>query len=144
MDSYDGYTIRFGPRSMDFFELSPYYYCTFQIGNRKYRTLIHYWYSSYFKDDIQMMDTIRNLDTPEKVMLICKRYGLNSLEQIEPKVIIAGIQARIEQNPGIKDVLLCTGNSYLNYMDDKSYLGQENRYGRLLMKIRDIYSTGKV
>lgn len=146
-DSYDGYTIDFGSKSLNFFELSPYYFSTFQVGGKKYRTLIHYWYATYFKDDEGIAEMIRNLDTPNKVILVGNRCGLGSLKQLDSKELLYGIQARLTQNKKVKDALMCTGNAYLNYIGSKGYLGylsEDNRYGKLLMKVRDIYSMGKV
>lgn len=131
--------IRFGMASQGFFELSPFYFCTYSIGGKKWRTLIHYWVASFFKND-EMKDIIRGLDTPERAILVGKRHGLKDFDQIDPKVILAGIQERFNQCDGLRIVLLSTGDSNLIYTVP-GFLSSNNRYGKILMTVRDIYAT---
>ena len=46
-------TISFGMRSQMLFELSPFYFCTFEIGGKKWRTLIHYWWEHKMVDTLE-------------------------------------------------------------------------------------------
>lgn len=131
--------IKFGKASQSFFELSPYYFCTFEISGKKWRTLIHYWVASYFKRNPDMVETIRNLDTPEKAIRVGQKYGLKSFSQLNPKDILYAVQERFNQCDGIRNILLCTGLVYLNY-DGVGFLAENNRYGKILMKVREIYA----
>ena len=132
--------IVFGKRSQEFFELSPFYFCTFTIGGKKWRTLIHYWVASYFKNNMYLMELIRNQDTPHKAIMMGEHHGLYDMNQINPKDIIYAIQERFNQNDGIKSILLSTGYYYLKY-DGTGFMANDNRYGRILMKMREIYEN---
>jgi predicted NAD-dependent protein-ADP-ribosyltransferase YbiA (DUF1768 family) len=132
--------IKFGKRSQNFFELSPFYFCTFEAYGKKWRTLVHFWVASYFKSNPDMMETIRNLDTPEKALRVGARYGLKSLGQVNPKDVLYAIQERFNQNDSIRNILLCTGLVYLRY-DGVGYMAENNRYGKILMKVREIYAV---
>ena len=130
--------IKFGKRSENFFELSPYYFCTYTVGGVKWRTLIHYWVASYFENS-ELQEVIRNLDTPEKVLYVGKRHGLSNLWQCNSKGILLPIQQRFNQCDGIRGILLATGGAQLIYSGD-GFMAENNRYGRILMKLRDIYA----
>lgn len=132
--------IKFGKRSQSFFELSPFYFCTFVIGKKKWRTPIHYWVATYFKSSEDMMEIVRNMDTPDRALRVGAKYGLNSFSQIDSREIIYAMQERFNQNDNLRGILLSTGLSYLEY-DGPGFLADQNRYGRLLMKMRDIYAT---
>lgn len=132
--------IKFGKRSQNFFELSPFYFCTFVIDRKKWRTLIHYWVASYFKNSNEMREIIRNLDTPDRALRVGSKHGLESFSQIDSKEIIHAMQERFNQNDSLRSILLSTGLSYLEY-DGPGFLADENRYGRLLMKMREIYAA---
>lgn len=131
--------VKFGKKSQMFFDLSPFYYCTFVVGGKKWRTLIHYWVASYFKPNADMVETIRNLNSPELALRVGKKYGLNSLSQIDPKDILYAIQERFNQNDMIRHNLLSTGDVYLLY-DGDGFLAENNRYGKILMKLREMYN----
>ena len=131
--------IKFGMRSQMFFELSPFYFCTFEISGKKWRTLIHYWVASYFKNNMDMMETIRNLDTPERALRVGVKYGLLDFNQINPKDILFAIQERFNQNDSLRTLLLSTGSVNLVY-SGKGYLAENNRYGKIIMKVREIYA----
>jgi predicted NAD-dependent protein-ADP-ribosyltransferase YbiA (DUF1768 family) len=133
------YDIKFGRASQSFFELSPFFFCTYSIGGKKWRTLIHYWTASFFNND-EMKDIVRGLDTPERAILVGKRYGLKDFNQIDPKIILTGIQERFNQCDGVRGVLLSTGDSNLIYTVP-GYLSDNNRYGKILMKVREIYAS---
>lgn len=131
--------IRFGKKSQIFFELSPYYFCTFEIGGKKWRTLIHYWVASYFKSNPYMVEMIRNLQTPEMAINVAKRNGFTDFNIIDSRYILAAIQERFNQNDNLRLILLSTGDVNLVY-DGTGFLRDNNRYGRILMKVRDIYA----
>lgn len=130
--------IKFGKRSQQFFELSPYYFCTFIVGGKKWRTLIHYWIASYF-DNEYMKETIRNLSTPQMAINVAKKNGFIDFDQVDSKYIITGIQERYNQVDDLRLILLSTGLTRLVY-DSTDFLGKDNRYGRILMKIREVYN----
>ena len=133
------YEIRFGKRTQDFFELSPYHFSTFTIKGKKWRTLVHYWCASYFIANDYMKEMLRNTDTPEKALIIARKYGLKSFEQCAPKEILFSIQERFNQCDGVRSVLMCTGLTPLLYEGDE-YLSGNNRYGKILMKVRELYA----
>ncbi len=132
--------IKFGMGSQIFFELSPFYFCTYTISGKKWRTLIHYWVASYFKSDDKMVEVIRNLDTPERAIAVGKKHGLNDFNQIDPREILYAIQERFNQNDSLRTVLLSTGSVNLLY-SGSGFLADNNRYGKILMRVRDIYAS---
>lgn len=127
--------IKFGKRSQPFFDLSPYHYRTFIIGNKKWRTLIHYWYASYFIDE-DYKEMIRNIDTPDGVIMRCKSLGVEDLNKVDSKYIINGVVQLLSQCIDIKNILYTTKGYELVY-DGFGYLAEDNRYGKLLMKLRE-------
>lgn len=135
-----GYDIYFGLKSQRFFELSPYYFCTYEVSKRKWRTLIHYWCASYFSNNLYLYEDLRNADTPEKAIFIAKRYGLKDFDQCDSRKILYSIQERFNQSDSLRSALLSTGESTLIYTGG-GYMGEGNRYGRVLMGVREIYAT---
>lgn len=127
-----------GYRSQPFYELTPTAFCTFSMLGKKYRTLIHFWTSMYFKDDY-MREWIRNQETPQIAINCAKKKGFVDFHQIDPKIMIQGMQAKFNQNDTIRMVLLSTGSVTIKYAGSKGFLSDNNRYGRLLMRIREIY-----
>ena len=132
--------IKFGKRAEGFFELSPFYYCTFVIGGKKWRTLIHYWCASYFVKSPDLQEVIRNIDKAERALFVARKYGMTDFDCCNSKRILLAIQERFNQSDGIKGILLSTGKAHLVYSID-GFLGKDNRYGRILMALRDIYAT---
>lgn len=130
--------INIGVKNQPFFELSPYYFCTFIVYGKKWRTLIHYWTAMYFKEDF-MTDFIRNQDTPYIALNIAKHKGFKDFNQIDKKKFLYGIQERFNQNDSLRSILLSTGSSQIIYGTGHDYLSQDNRYGRILMRIREVY-----
>lgn len=130
--------IKFGRKSQIFFELSPYYFCTFTLHGKKWRTLIHFWVASFFKNNEYMRETIRNLQTPEMAINVARKHGFKDFNQINPKDILVAVQERFNQNDSLRIVLLSTGSVNLIY-DGQGYLSEHNRYGKVLMKVREIY-----
>lgn len=131
--------ILFGGKKQILYELTPYYYRTFEIGREKYSTLMHYWYTSYFKDE-NLREMIRNTDTVEHVIWKGKKLGIESVKQIDSKYVLNGIEARFNQNRDLRDVLLSTGNAELMYRGEQ-YLTEGNKYGKVLMRLREIYDN---
>lgn len=131
--------IQIGIKGQPFFELSPYYYCTFSAYGRKWRTLIHYWLAMYFDDREFMTDYIRNQETPYIAMNVAKHNGFKDFNQIDKKKFLYGIQERFNQNDTLRTILLSTGSEVLEYGVGKGFLSENNRYGRILMRIREVY-----
>ena len=130
--------ITIGYKGQPFYELSPYAFCTFKARGKKYRTLIHFWLSTFFKDEF-MQDWIRNQDTPYIALNCARKKGFKDFSQIEPKWLIYGIQEKFNQNDNIRMVLLSTGSVNLKYAGSEGYLSENNRYGRILMRVREMY-----
>ena len=137
LDSYID-EIVIGYRKQPFYELTPTAFCTFIASGKKYRTLVHYWTSMFFDDDF-MRDWVRNQDTPQMAMSCAKKKGFIDFYQIDPKLIIYGIQEKFNQNDNIRLVLLSTGSANIRYAGSNGFLSDNNRYGRLLMRVRKIY-----
>lgn len=135
-----GYDIRFGSKAQPFFELSPYYFCTFELANRKWRTLIHYWCASYFSNNLYLYEALRNTDTPDRAIFVAKRYGLADFDLCDAHKILRSVQERFNQSDNLRSVLLSTGESTLIYSGG-GYMGAGNRYGRVLMGVREIYAS---
>lgn len=125
-------------KGQPFFELSPYYFCTFIAYGKKWRTLIHYWTAMYFENDF-MVDYIRNQDTPYIALNVARHNGFKDFDQIDKKKLLYGIQERFNQNDVLRSILLSTGSSEIVYGVGKDYLSRNNRYGRVLMRIREVY-----
>ena len=86
-----------------------------------------------------MRDWIRTQDTPQIAINCAKKKGFKDFNQIDPKYLINGMQAKFNQNDNIRMVLLSTGSVTIRYAGSKGFLSENNRYGRLLMRIREIY-----
>ena len=119
-------SIKFGRRIQPFFELSPYYYRGFTVDGKVWRTLIHYWCGSYLND-------------VNVVLAEGKRNGLEDFDKVPSDKILLGIKERFRQNDDLKLILMSTGNHTLVY-DGVGFLADNNRYGRVLMKLRDRYN----
>ena len=127
-----------GYKNQPFYELAPTAFCTFSASGKKWRTLIHYWTAMFFKDDF-MQDWIRNQDTPQMAMSCASKKGFIDFHQIEPSLILYGLQEKFNQNDNVRLVLLSTGSITIRYAGSKGFLSENNRYGRLLMRVREIY-----
>lgn len=131
-------SIKFGRRIQPFFELSPYYYRGFTVDGKVWRTLIHYWCGSYFNDRY-LSDYICRLNDVNVVLAEGKRNGLEDFDKVPSDKILLGIKERFRQNDDLKLILMSTGNCTLVY-DGVGFLADNNRYGRVLMKLRDRYN----
>lgn len=131
-------TILIGIGNTPFCELSPYYYCTFKAYTLKWRTLIHYWSGMFFEDEV-LRNVIRNQDTPQKALALANSKGLQDFNQLDSQVFLYGIQERFNQNTQLKSIILSTGNCELQFIGNKGYLSYNNRYGKILMKLRNLY-----
>jgi predicted NAD-dependent protein-ADP-ribosyltransferase YbiA (DUF1768 family) len=129
--------ILFGAKKYPFYELSPWYYCTFSIGGKKYRTLIHYWLSCCFVDD--RSEFIRNTDTPENAVKKAYFWGVRSLKGIDKKIILKSIYERFNQNEGLINILISTGNCELIYCNEDLGLFFNNQYGKILEGLREVF-----
>lgn len=136
MMEYDSIII--GTREQPFYELSPYYFCTFKAYGKKWRTLIHYWTAMYFDNEV-MIDYIRNQETPHIAMNVARHNGFRDFNQIDKKKFLYGIQERFNQNDTLRSILLSTGSTNIIYGSGGSFLSENNRYGRILMRIREVY-----
>ena len=134
----DTKVITIGLSNTPFHELSPYNFCTFKAYGMKWRTLIHYWSAMYF-DDGTLRNLIRNQEQPQKALLLANSKGMKDLGQLSPEIFLFGIQEQFNQNPQLKLILLSTGSSELTFIGNKGYLSYNNRYGKILMKLRDLY-----
>lgn len=136
-NEFDEITI--GYKNTPFYELSPTYYSTFSAMGKKWRTLIHFWVAMYFKNDDFMVDWIRNQDTPQMAINCAKKKGFKDFDQIDPKLLLYGLQERFNQCDTLRSILLSTGSVTIKYAGSKNFLSENNRYGRLLMRIREMY-----
>ncbi len=133
--------IHFGKSTQIFYELSPFHVRTFTVAGRYYKTLIHYWLASMYSEP-EMKDMISGIYDVQKVLQICIKRGFKDFNQVQPKYILIGLQALLSQHRDIKDILLSTGNHELIY-DGIGYLAENNRYGRILEKVRDLLNESK-
>lgn len=127
-----------GLRNQPFYELTPDFFCTFKIGGKKWRTLIHYWTAMYFTDEF-MIDWIRNQETVQMALNCAKKAGFKDFYQVPTDKIILGLQERFNQNDGLRSILLSTGVATIKYMGSRGFFSDKNRYGRMLMRIREVY-----
>lgn len=131
--------INFGSSGQLFFSLSPYYYCKIESGGRNYKTLIHYWIAHSF-DDYSLRETIRSASSPARAIFIGRRYGIEDFDKVDSKIILTGLKLKFEQNKDILSELLSTGNAELVYTGT-GYLSEGNRFGKIVMKLREIYAS---
>ena len=127
-----------GMKNQPFYELSPDFFCTFVVGGKKWRTLIHYWTAMYFSDDF-MIDWIRNQDTIQMAINCAKKKGFKDYNQVDTRKMILGFQERFNQNDRLRFILLSTGEATIKYMGSRGFLSENNRYGRMLMRLREVY-----
>lgn len=133
-------SIKFGHRSNPFFDLSPYYFSTFEFDNLKWRTLIHAWCGAYVREttqDYDKMNFIRNRNSPIEAYRMTKAFGMGSLGDLRHNLFLFVLGQYMKQNERFRGSLLITGNTPLIYTvkgDDFLYRG--NRYGLLLEGIR--------
>lgn len=131
-------SIIIGYKNTPFYELSPTYYSTFIASGKKWRTLVHFWVANYFSDEF-MKDWVRNQDTYQMAINCARSKGFKDFNQIDSKYLIYGIQERFNQNDQLRNILLSTGSVQIVYGGAKNYLSENNRYGRMLMRIRELY-----
>ena len=86
-----------------------------------------------------MQDWIRNQDTYQMAINCARKKGFKDFNQIDSKYIIYGIQDRFNQNDQLRSILLSTGSVTLIYGGAKNFLSENNRYGRMLMRVRELY-----
>lgn len=134
--------IFFGRSTQIFYELSPYHARSFTCAGRTYKTLIHYWLSTLYPNT-GMKDMISSVWDVQKVIKLCNKQGFKDFNQVNPKEIVNGIQLLLTQHEDIKNILLSTGARTLVY-DGLGYLAEDNRYGQLLMKIREIIEKNDI
>lgn len=132
----DGRKLFFGRSTQIFYELSPYHVRSFTCAGRNYKSLVHYWLASIYSSS-DMKDMISSIWDVQKVIRLCNKQGFKDFNQVNPKEIVNGIQLLLSQNDDIKNLLLSTGERVLVY-DGIGYLAENNRYGKLLMKVREI------
>lgn len=132
------FDIVLGAKGSPFHELLPTYYCTFTAGGKKWRTLIHYWTAMFFTNTY-IQDWIRSQETPQMAINCAKNKGFTDFDKVDKRYMIYGLQERFNQNDWLRGILLSTGDSNIIYAGRKGFLSDKNRYGRLLMKIREVY-----
>ena len=132
--------------------LSNFYPSPFVLGEKLYKTNEHY-YQSQKAANKKDREIIRLAATPGKA----KRLGRNVeiidvWEETKDLVMTTGLKAKFDGNPGLRNLLLATGDQTLiegNYWNDK-YWGKclktnegGNKLGRLLMNLRTFYKINK-
>lgn len=130
--------------------LSNFYNSPIKIDGICYDTVEHYYQAS----KTLVLDhhhKIRSAKTPGHAKKLGRKYKLREdWESVKEAVMLKGIRAKFDQNPTLKQLLLDTGDSYLeetNTWNDK-YWGVcegkgKNRLGVLLMQLRTEYRMDK-
>lgn len=129
--------ITFGNKSDEFFELSPWYFCTFNMYGKKYRTLIHFWAACTL--DEGQREYIRNAGEPLEAVRRAKMLGVSNFQGISKEVVLKSIYERFVQNTGIISTLLCTGECELVYRNSDYGISRNNEYGRVLEGLRRVF-----
>lgn len=128
----------------EFKALSPYYHAVLKIGDIYYPNLAVYWIVKEINDDSYIGRDIT------KEYAYAKKKGFidfNVQNKDIDRYIVASTLMKLKTYKEILDILICTGTTPLIYNDRLSkHLTDNNRYGKLLMKIREneMYKAGWV
>ena len=69
------------------------------------------------------------------------KLGFEGLNKVDKGLFLMGIHEAFIQDEHRGFVLMSTGSAELVYTAPKSYLTENNRYGKLLMKMRHIIAN---
>eukprot|EP00800_Vazella_pourtalesii_P004272 TRINITY_DN145_c0_g1_i16.p1 TRINITY_DN145_c0_g1~~TRINITY_DN145_c0_g1_i16.p1 ORF type:complete len:857 (+),score=109.51 TRINITY_DN145_c0_g1_i16:42-2573(+) len=142
--------IRFFHEKDDLYPLTTFSMFRFKIADCVYRSLNHYFQAQKFTTSPEIYQSIINAPTPVEAINISQENAEEAIEDFNTdriKIMKTGLRARFEQNPRLKDLLIETGNKELifdNKHDRFWGIGDgsgKNRFGKLLMKIREQYNT---
>lgn len=130
--------VSFGNRNQPFFELSPLYPSRFEMLNREWNSLMHFWVINSYLDikTQEVLFKIRSID--ELLKTSYKIGGTVHFEEMSNEVFLRSIHESFIQDEHRALILMSTGSAELIYNAPKSYLTENNRYGRILMRMRHI------
>lgn len=120
-----------------FRELSPFYNDSNIVSDYfKYSSLVHYWLASKYDE---LKGNMYSYKTPESIINYCKkRYGFRDFDEIDKTKLVTGVILNLKQNTMICDMLYTTSGFHLIFQGN-GYLAENNRYGRLLERLRDTF-----
>ena len=129
--------VSFGNKNQPFYELSPTYKSKFVMYNRTWDSLLQFWVVHTFEDyDIQRK--LLDIRGSNKMLSYAKKCGFIDLGSIDKELFLESIHEAFVQDKERGFILMSTGSAELIYNSSKSYLTENNRYGRILMKMRHI------
>ena len=129
--------IAFGNKNQPFFELSPLYYSTFELFNHRWYSLMHFWVINSISD-IYVQKELMQIKSIEKMIISAKKSGFVDIDIIDKTSFLMSIHEAFTQDERRGMILISTGSAELLYNAPKSYLTENNRYGKLLMRMRHI------
>ena len=147
--------ILFYDSSKPYFEFTNFYNCQiiydgdiFPSSEHVYQA-VKFWHTKNSTKQDDIYNIIRNADTARDALVMAHQYGsMMSPTFLANKEYIMALILRFKfnQNPTLKNLLISTGNrelieaspidAYWGYGPDRN---GENKLGRLLMELRDIY-----
>ena len=98
---------------------------------------MHFWVCTSIPD-IKAQDDLRQIRDISKMMVKAGKLGFEGLESVNKGLFLMGIHEAFTQDERRGMILMSTGSAELIYLAPKSYLTENNRYGKLLMKMRHI------
>eukprot|EP00800_Vazella_pourtalesii_P004271 TRINITY_DN145_c0_g1_i15.p1 TRINITY_DN145_c0_g1~~TRINITY_DN145_c0_g1_i15.p1 ORF type:complete len:863 (+),score=101.55 TRINITY_DN145_c0_g1_i15:42-2591(+) len=142
--------IRFFDQKDDLYPLTTFSMFRFKIADCVYRSLNHYFQAQKFTTSPEIYQSIINAPTPVEAIKISQGNSKSTIPDFNANrlnIMEIGLKARFEQNSSLKELLMETRNKdlILNNKND-TYWGigdgsGKNRFGKLLMKIREQYNT---
>ena len=123
------------------------YTSPFSLDGKVWPTVTHYFQAQKFPSDPLYQETIRTSKKPEEAIKLGKsidRPARPDFELYMDDIMRRGLEAKFEQTPPFKQLLLDTGNKtllHVNPTDSYWGLGKDrkgkNRLGQLLIELRD-------
>lgn len=139
-------SIEFYYKSEKYYELTNFHVCSFNLDNKIWQTVEHYFQAQKYPSDINLQETIRLAKSP----FIAKRLGRSitphfrsDWEEVKENIMKKGLIAKFTQNNELYNMLKETNNLILKEKSPADYywgIGTsgkgKNRLGILLMEVR--------
>ena len=143
-------TIKFYDSGRPYFAFSNFAKYKIEIGDKTWATTEHYYQAMKF-EDIILQESVRLCATPKEAAIIGRNKKLplrQDWEKVKEDYMYAALQAKFNQHPKLKELLLGTGDacivedSRIDYYWGNGKSGEgKNRLGELLMKLREELKT---
>lgn len=140
--------IEFSSKSPSYKELSNFHKAKFLLDGKEWPTVEHYFQAQKFPTSPEYQETIRGASEPTKAKSLGASKEIpirNDWDTYRDEVMKKALNAKFEQNPNLKTLLLSTTGRPLVEDTSDPYWGQgrtkkgTNRLGLLLMELRDSF-----